>query len=207
MPKIRLRVTAFIAVLALHAAALIVLATMHVALTAKREDETAFVYLMLPSSLADEPSGEAQDHVAASAPRRVPRHDTHDNHKDSEPALQTQSSAPVAIDWAEEAARAVARRIDEDEEAARRAGAFSAPKSSRDAPQFGGPAKPAFHWGTPRVELIPAGAIFHLNDHCVLVVSILIIPACQLGEIKARGDLLEHMNDLKPLGAGTDDPP
>lgn len=49
--------------------------------------------------------------------------------------------------------------------------------------------------------------IINLTDRCALVISIMLIPVCKMGEIKARGDLLEHMDDPKPLGATDHDLP
>jgi hypothetical protein len=94
-----------------------------------------------------------------------------------------------------------------DEEAARKASAFSAPKGARGLATV----VPAFHWSyasTHRVEALPGGGmIINLTDRCALVISIMLIPVCKMGEIKARGNLLEHMDDPKPLGATDNDLP
>jgi hypothetical protein len=44
---------------------------------------------------------------------------------------------------------------------------------------------------THRVELLPAGGfVVNINDRCVIVLYIMIMPACRIGRISPRGDLL-----------------
>jgi hypothetical protein len=48
------------------------------------------------------------------------------------------------------------------------------------------------------------GTLIRLNENCVLVVFLVPFPACALGKIPPRGDLLEHMHDPPEFGAWKD---
>ena len=53
-----------------------------------------------------------------------------------------------------------------------------------------------------RIEpLKTGGTLIRLNDRCVLVFAVMVLPICQIGKIPARGDLFEHMDDPPVLGA------
>jgi hypothetical protein len=107
-----------------------------------------------------------------------------------------------SVDWSRASGLAAQRQVEAMEAARRRDRGFTAHDASRNlAPPL--PPRPEFHWNsaqTDRIEPIPGGTIIHLNDRCVLVISGLIMPACSLGKIEARGDLFEHMHDTPQLG-------
>jgi len=120
-------------------------------------------------------------------------------------ATEQENTAPIAIDWAKEAERAAAHRIEADEEAGRRASALS----PRPGPSVGAPegraATPQFGWDHAhihRVEPIPnGGLVVNLNDRCAIVVVFpFLLPGCKIGKIASRGDLFTHMNDPPTLG-------
>ncbi len=118
---------------------------------------------------------------------------------------EPENTAPIAIDWAKEAERAAARRIEADEEADRRASALS----PRRGPSVGAPEAPAataqFGWDHAhihRVEPIPdGGVVVNLNDQCAIIVKFpFLLPGCKIGKAQSRGDLFTHMNDPPNLG-------
>jgi hypothetical protein len=120
-------------------------------------------------------------------------------------ATEQENTAPIAIDWAKEAERAAAHRIEADEEAGRRTSALS----PRRGPRLGAPEAPAalpqFGWDHAhihRVEPIPdGGLVVNLNDRCAIVVEFpFLLPGCKIGKIRSRGDLFTHMNDPPTLG-------
>ena len=204
------RLGALLAVAAAHAAVLIVLVTMHSAVTLRPELETSMILFALPADEAtprEAPLGTLSEHVRVGPHERPREAAVHPLEKASEPI---QSSAPVAIDWAKEAERAAARQIDADEAAARRAGALSAhdkaPSSLAPLP----PAGPQFGWShaaTHRLESFPGGIILNLTDRCAIVFAVMLIPVCKVGDMEPRGDLFEHMDDAPQLGAPPADIP
>jgi hypothetical protein len=210
MASTRLRIGAFVAVAAGHAALFIVLATMHLTVTPTTDLETSMILFTLPSKDAtpqQAPLPTRPERARSMQHARPPEAAVHP--RDQAPE-RTQSSAPVAIDWAKEAERAAARQIDEDEVAARRAAALSAhtkaPSSLAPLP----PPPPQFGWShaaTHRLESFPGGMILNLTDRCAIVFSIMLIPVCKVGDMEPRGDLLEHMDDPPPLGAPPTDLP
>jgi hypothetical protein len=65
-----------------------------------------------------------------------------------------------------------------------------------------------FGWSktAQRVEALPDGGILiRLSERCVVVVTIIMMPMCQIGEIPVNGDLFEHMDDSSVLGDWKDD--
>jgi hypothetical protein len=44
-----------------------------------------------------------------------------------------------------------------------------------------------------------------VSERCVIVVSVMLFPACGIGEIPVDGGLFEHMNDPPALGDWKDD--
>ena len=102
-------------------------------------------------------------------------------------------------DWARAAQVAIDEQLKSDERARRKDEVFSrrdrggAGQSDQSVP------KPQFGWArwhTERVQTLEQGGILiHLNERCVLVISVLAMPMCGLGKIQARGDLFDHMND------------
>lgn len=114
-------------------------------------------------------------------------------------AAQAQAR-PAPIDWASEGADAAAR-VAKGDDASRPPRTFGVPPPS--AIFASGPAhRPGLAWNharTHRVEVLPGGVtLFNINDNCA-VALLWVVPAfaCKLGKIPPRGDLFEHMRDLK----------
>ncbi|HEY6458138.1 MAG TPA: hypothetical protein VIY90_22915 [Steroidobacteraceae bacterium] len=112
------------------------------------------------------------------------------------PAPET--TAPITIDWAQEAERVAADRIEADAQARRRASRLSA----GEAPNSGArPApRPQFGWDyahTHRFESLPGGGlVVNLSDRCALVFAFpVFMGGCKIGKIEARADLFTHMHD------------
>jgi len=157
----------------------------------------------LPSNSSDEAGAALRPVRPTAAASRVRKETSNDIPPVQVPtAPQDDSSAPIAIDWAREAELAATRRLRADEEAARRATAFSARKGPSLA--VAKPLPPKFGWShaqTQRVESVPGvGTLINLNDRCAILITFMLIPICKLGKIDARGDLFEHMDDPAPLG-------
>jgi hypothetical protein len=95
--------------------------------------------------------------------------------------------APPVIDWQHEAEEATRKRALEAE-------------AQRD-PKSGDPTKPKpeFGWDRSRVHPVEpiesGGFVVRLSDRCVVVITLLAMPVCQIGKKPARGDLFEHMQD------------
>jgi hypothetical protein len=105
-----------------------------------------------------------------------------------------ESLTAPSIDWQEETRTAAARMAESlDAERRRQRKPAPDPRFTRPTP------RPEFGWDkskTNRIESLPeGGTVIHLNDRCALVLSGLLLPACKLGKIPARGDLFEHMGD------------
>src|ERR1700722_11361009 len=102
-----------------------------------------------------------------------------------------ENTAPVTIDWAQEAQRAAAdqaaQQIAAEAEARHRAG---------PAP----PARQPFRWDyahTHRVESLPGGGLMvNLSDRCSIVFRFpMLLGACKIGRIESRSDLFAQMHD------------
>jgi len=98
------------------------------------------------------------------------------------------STAPL-IDWQREA-----------EAASRKQALGAEPKQrQKDEPSK---AKPEFGWDRSRVHPVEpiesGGFVVRLSDRCVIVITLLAMPACQIGKKPARSDLFEHMGDATP---------
>lgn len=122
------------------------------------------------------------------------------------PAIPTETMPPIEerprIDWTREAALAARHQVDAIELERRRARGFTPEAQSRE-PEILAPPTPEFGWShnAQRVEALPEGGILiHVSERCVLVVSVMVLPACGIGEIPVNGDLFEHMNDPPVLG-------
>jgi hypothetical protein len=127
------------------------------------------------------------------------------------PAIPAEATPPIderaPIDWAREAALATSHRVDTVELERHRARGFT-PQAQRREPEILVQPAPEFGWArtAQRVEVLPEGGIvFHVSERCVIVVSVMLIPACGIGEIPVNGDLFEHMNDPPVLGDWKDD--
>lgn len=121
-------------------------------------------------------------------------------------SLQRGSAAPPlgpTIDWSRESRLAAERQVDALEAARRRARGFTPGEEDRKRAIVSAPT-PEFGWDrahTQRIEPIPSGGtLIHINDRCVVAFAVLLIPACKIGKIEARGDLFEHMDDTPQLG-------
>ncbi len=80
--------------------------------------------------------------------------------------------------------------------------------------QFGFPQQPApfaaapeFGWDyahTHRVQVLPAGGVLiMLNDHCALVIYVILpLAGCNIGRIPANGQLFENMRDPRNARTG-----
>lgn len=98
------------------------------------------------------------------------------------------STAPVAVDWAKEAALAAGHQI-EDEAAAQHA------RSARPPP-----AAPQFGWdyaATHRIQANPGGGlVINVSDRCAIAIVLpVVLGGCRIGKIEARGDLFAHLHD------------
>jgi hypothetical protein len=208
MPMAKLRPGAIIAVLTGHAALFVALTATRVTLTPTTESETSTFLFMVPSGEIARAPPRATAPQPLPAPRVRPRAPRGER---PAPAEQEGNTAPIAVDWAAEAAHAAARQIDANEEAARKAAAFSAHTRTPGSLRPPAPAKPQFGWShasTHRVEeLQEGGFIVNLSDRCAIVFAIMLIPACKLGRLEPRGDLLQHMNDSQVMGAEAADLP
>jgi hypothetical protein len=114
------------------------------------------------------------------------------------PTLSTESTPAgmegVPIDFAHEAKLAARRAADAIE-------LEHEPETVRKPP-------PEFGWSktAQRVEALPEGGVLiRLSERCVVVVSLVVLPACAVGEIPANGKLFEHMDDAPTLGDWKDD--
>ena len=131
----------------------------------------------------------AQAHVPAQ-PERLP-----------EP--QSQSTPAPKIDWANAAQQAITDELAAQSAEQRKAQGFTGQNPAVPAsPEIH--SKPEFGWQRWRLHRVEAlaegGFVVHLNERCVLVISALLLPACKIGKIPARGDLFEHMDDAPELG-------
>ena len=100
------------------------------------------------------------------------------------------TATPPVIDWQREAEEATRKQA-------------LAAEAQREQ-KGGGPSKPKpeFGWDRSRVQRVEpiesGGFVVRLNDRCVIVITLLAMPACQIGTKPARGDLFEHMDDATP---------
>jgi hypothetical protein len=209
MDNAPLRLATLVVVAVAHAALLIWLAKVRPTSAPTAEPETSILLFMLPSSEV------ARSAPPGSASRQAVTRHARPSHPQANAGATSnqhaQSSAPVMIDWAQEARRAAVRQIDADEAAARRAAAFSTHKRTPDSLAPPATAQPQFGWShanTHRIESLPGGGlILNLSDRCAIVFAVLLIPVCKLGTTEPRGDLLQHMDDPPQLGAPPTDVP
>jgi hypothetical protein len=196
------RVLAFLAAVIAHIALIALLASERPVrnLPSTDESRTALVFLT-PYEIAEpvEP--------ATSLPRTTkgPRDASGDRGAISQTAPRASVLTPPdpSIDWSRASELAAERQADAMEAARRRDRGFTAHGTDRNFASPS-PAPPEFHWDhahTHRVEPIASGGlVINITDRCVLVIAGLIMPACSLGKIEARGDLFEHMHDTQQLG-------
>lgn len=119
------------------------------------------------------------------------------------PEIRNSPAPTPKIDWTSAAHRAVTDALAAQEAEQRKSQGFtgrgpamSTAPETRSKPEFGWQ-----RWRLHRVEqLSQGGFVVHLNERCVLVVTALLMPACRIGKIAARGDLFEHMDDAPEPG-------
>jgi hypothetical protein len=113
--------------------------------------------------------------------------------------------APSPVDWAQEADRAIADSLKQDEVASRQAAAFS-PWQLRVMPSPKTPATSGFSWDyahTHRLESSAQGLLVNLNDRCSILISVYlmaVIGGCKIGPLPVHGDLFAHMRDAPDPG-------
>ena len=119
------------------------------------------------------------------------------------PQPASQSAPAPKIDWANAAQQAITDELAAQSAEQRKAQGFTGRNPAVPASPQTHP-KPEFgwqRWRLHRVEAMPQGGlVVHLSEHCVLVISALLMPACKIGKIPARGDLFDHMDDAPEPG-------
>ncbi len=111
-----------------------------------------------------------------------------------------ESTAPVTVDWAKEAERTAADRIEDDEQVRSRAPTLLPNLGLNVGMEAAAPPTVKFGWDyahTHRFEaLSDGGSILSLNDRCAIVIKFpLILGGCKIGKIESRGDLFTHMDE------------
>jgi len=205
------RLIACIAVLAAHAALLMLVRSLRPAVGPAGQGEVTTLLLMLPAAKVERSATDKADHPSP-APQRARRADTPAPLQEPAPAAELDSShAPQAIDWAREGRRAAEDEIDAEERAARAAAALSGHKKTPPSLAPAAPPQPQFGWShasTHRLESVPGGGIIlNLTDRCAIVFSFMLIPVCRLGPMEPRGDLLQHMHDPPQLNVSPGEVP
>jgi hypothetical protein len=161
-------------------------------------EESPLIVLFLPApaipqsagGAVSRPGGVRRTRPAQAAPSSA-------EHSPRPAARRVARSNSITVDWGKEAEAVAAHRLAAEEEEQRRAGALSQWKASV-VPAPVTPRESQFAWDTARTrrfEPIPAGLLVHLGERCVLVISLMLMPACKLGSLASHGDLFEHMRD------------
>jgi len=187
------RITALVVVVLLHAALIAWIATVRRTLpSVAREEKTVLVFLpdRIPAP-SPGPESPVREPRILPAPIRpiIPLPIT----PPIAPIGQGSLPTPPSVDWHEQAQAEAARQAEE----MNRPGA--GPGAAPSQPVTPAQPRPEFGWDrthTHRVEAIDGGGILvRLNDHCVIVITLLAMPACSIGTIPARGDLFDHMGE------------
>lgn len=113
---------------------------------------------------------------------------------------ETAPSRHAPIDWEREGDQAAQRELAAEDAARRRAsmpthldGVSAGIVSALRPPP---PLPPKFAWAPPRVEVVNGmGILVRLNDHCIVVITVMLLGGCTFGKIEPRGDLFAHMHD------------
>jgi hypothetical protein len=184
---------------------------MHGGTTQSERDEAPSILVFLPLS---EPPEAAQPNLDAPGAASPARHTPHpvQSPTSASAAIETSATAaepePEAIsppppDWRQEARIAASHQIDTGERERDTPSLLAPhqyPQVPSQAPQFG--------WNyaaTHRLEgLKEGGLLFHINDHCVILIVPMLFPACKIGKIAGRGDLFQHMDDAPVPGDSKD---
>jgi hypothetical protein len=200
------RLVAFTAILGVHVLGVLFLPTLRRPFLQTPGDEFSTAIAFLQPIQPQQSPQKAKLHPQSPTKREPAQKGVRGTPPPKTPEIAEQeNTVPIAIDWAKEAERAAAHRIEADEEAARRASALSPrPGPSVGAPEAR-PATPQFGWDHAhihRVEPIPdGGLVVNLNDRCAIVVKFpFLLPGCKIGKMASRGDLFTHMNDPPTLG-------
>lgn len=192
-----MRVVAFIVVGLAHLLALYFLMVARERLAREAVDDLRMTVVWLPPLAAVPDSDSVDGPAVVSRPRQPSQIHT--------PQVVPEPAKP-SVDWVAEATRSATSQVDAREAQRRQSGAFTpipdSPinmKSTPMAPSDFGWYKPS----TQRVEPLEGGGVLvRLNERCVLVISGMVFPICQLDKIPVRGDLFKHMNDPPALGQG-----
>jgi hypothetical protein len=197
------RVIAIGAVLVLHVAMLALLMSGRVPRLDSYIDDTAMTLIVLPPA--------ASPRVVV--PERTTPVPARARESGAAPsAIPTETTPPIEerapIDWTREAELAANHQVDAVEIERRRARGFTPGAQSRE-PEVARTPAPDFAWSkaaTQPIEQLPeGGTLIRLNDRCVIVIYVIPMPFCGIGEIPANGDLFEHMNDPPVIGDWKDD--
>ena len=194
---------AAIAILAVHVLALRFLPTFRASEPPAAEGP-AFTVVILPPLAAEEPRAPAPSQRPSARRPPLPSPDTRNAPATALPPVEpAPSTAPRAIDWSKEAARAAADRLAADADTVRRAGTFEQWKQHvMPAPDV--PRGPDFRWDEAHIHRLtptPQGMLVALNDRCAVLFSPLaIIPGCRIGSMPSHGDLFAHMRDPERVG-------
>lgn len=194
------RPLAIVAVIALHAA-MLVLISARAPRTDPNTNDLAMTVVAIP------PVTQAPLVVS----ERVTRAIVPSREISSPPTMPAESAATITegapIDFAQEAALAAQRGADAIELERRRARGFAQREQNRE-PEIVRTAQPEFGWSktAQRVEVLPEGGVLiRLSERCVVAVTLVVLPACAVGEIPVNGKLFEHMYDPPTLGDWSDD--
>jgi hypothetical protein len=195
----------FVAILGVHILAFLFFPLLRRPLFQTPADEFSTTIAFLKPIQPHELTEAVKLHAPAPAKRETARERVQGKALPEKPeSTESEITAPISVDWAKEAERAAAHRIEADEEADRRASALS-PRRGPSVGAHAPAAAPSFGWDpahTHRVEPIPdGGLVVNLNDRCAIVVKFpFVMPGCKIGKIESRGDLFTHMNDPPTLG-------
>jgi hypothetical protein len=148
--------------------------------------------------LEDTPEAQtAPVEVVLDVPERQPPRQIRSEPITSPAPSADESLVPPTIDWRSEAEQIGRARVLEAE-------ARNGPVEADDTPKK----KPEFRWSKSsgdRVKLEEGGVVVRLSERCVLVISVMLMPACAIGKIPVHGDLFEHMRDPPTLGDWKDE--
>jgi hypothetical protein len=188
---------AIVAVVLLHGAIFVLLMSARVPRLDSHTNDTSMTLIVIPPVAA--PRVVVPEDVTPTPARSI-------ESVASPPAIPAETTTPseerAPIDWAREAALAARHQVDAIELERRRTRGFT-PKAQGREPETPVSPAPEFGWArtAQRVEALPEGGILiHVSERCVIVISVMVLPACGFGEIPANGDLFEHMNDPPTLG-------
>ena len=111
--------------------------------------------------------------------------------------LPAPAANPARIDWAQQARSTAISEVAREETERRHADARSPPRTALFSDHPPGAKFAWSHAATHRIESLRHGAVaINLTDECGLIFTgLMLIPACALEKVPARGDLFDHMHD------------